>query len=280
MSSAVELSIIIPNYNKAMYIGKCIDSIVGQSFKNFELIIVDDCSKDASRDIINDYAKQYPFIVPIFLSKNKGVSNARNMGIRAASGKYVTFIDSDDVYINQDKLLNEMKCIYSDPSQNIIAYSLIKLIDENDCALNVPYNGKVKKNELAEGESFLSFVSMLKQKRVPRDYVVRKDYILQVGAYSFPINFYEDLDLVIRLAQTGAYFKCTYDYGTGYRQLNGGLSSKSTQDHKKARKNICKRYYIDLHFFQKRLCDVMFITGAIGRFFDDVKYVLKRTLKH
>ena len=89
------LSVIVPVYNTEEYLEECIKSILMQSFKDFELIIVNDGSTDGSSAIINKYAATDSRIVVID-TVNKGVSNARNLGLQAAKGTYVGFVDSDD----------------------------------------------------------------------------------------------------------------------------------------------------------------------------------------
>ena len=93
------ISIIIPNYNKEKYIEKCVDSVLKQSYMPKEIIIVDDCSTDNSRRIIEKLTKENETIKLIYPKTNGGVSKARNLGLQNACYDYVTFIDSDDFYI-------------------------------------------------------------------------------------------------------------------------------------------------------------------------------------
>lgn len=95
MGKSPKVSIIIPVYNAENTLKRCVDSVLSQTFSDFELILIDDGSKDASPSIIDDYAQQDSRIVPIHKT-NGGVSSARNAGLDVASGEYVTFIDSDD----------------------------------------------------------------------------------------------------------------------------------------------------------------------------------------
>lgn len=95
-------SIIVPAYNTGEAIRKCIDSIISQTFPDWELIIVDDGSKDATPAIIDEYARKDGRIRAIHIP-NGGVSNARNVGIEQAKGEYVMFVDSDD-WIEPDYL--------------------------------------------------------------------------------------------------------------------------------------------------------------------------------
>lgn len=104
------ISIIVPVYNVEKYINKCIDSIINQTYKNLEIILVDDGSTDSSGKICDDYAIKDNRIKVVH-KKNGGVSSARNEGIRVANGKYIGFIDSDDWICNKmyEKLYNIAK---------------------------------------------------------------------------------------------------------------------------------------------------------------------------
>jgi glycosyltransferase involved in cell wall biosynthesis len=102
------ISVIIPIYNVENYIGKCIESIVNQSYQDFEIIIVDDGSIDKSSDIAREILKKSDLRFLIFKQKNQGPSAARNKGIKEASGKWISFIDADDMIApNFLELLNE-----------------------------------------------------------------------------------------------------------------------------------------------------------------------------
>ena len=89
------VSIIIPVYNVEKYLKQCVESVIRQSFKDVEIILIDDGSKDGSGKICDDFAKRDPRI-KVFHKKNGGLSDARNYGIDRASGQYIMFIDSDD----------------------------------------------------------------------------------------------------------------------------------------------------------------------------------------
>ncbi|GAA0178400.1 hypothetical protein SH2C18_14660 [Clostridium sediminicola] len=90
-----EISIVVPVYNVEMYLKKCISSILEQSFTDFELILVDDGSKDKSGRICDEY-KEKDSRIKVIHQQNAGLSAARNIGIETSEGKYITFIDSDD----------------------------------------------------------------------------------------------------------------------------------------------------------------------------------------
>ena len=94
------VSIVVPVYNAEKYVDRCIESILGQSYTNIEVIIIDDSSKDNSLAICRKYSEQDKR-VKVFSKENKGVSAARNLGIEKARGEYLMFADADD-YIDKD----------------------------------------------------------------------------------------------------------------------------------------------------------------------------------
>lgn len=93
------ISVIVPIYNAEEYLSRCLDSICNQSFKDLEIILIDDGSTDSSLSICNDYMKKDSRI-KVFSQKNSGVSSTRNVGIKQANGEYITFVDSDDFIEN------------------------------------------------------------------------------------------------------------------------------------------------------------------------------------
>lgn len=102
MQDSIKTSIIIPIYNTKEYLEQCINSVLNQTQKEIEIILVDDGSTDGSNYIIKEYEEKYPFVKAIY-QENQKLGAARNAGVRAASGKYIYFLDSDD-YIHEDLL--------------------------------------------------------------------------------------------------------------------------------------------------------------------------------
>lgn len=90
------ISIIVPVYNTAPYLDKCIESLVGQTYQDLEIILIDDCSTDGSAEILDRWAAKDNRVRVIHKEKNSGVSNSRNIGLEAAKGEYIGFVDSDD----------------------------------------------------------------------------------------------------------------------------------------------------------------------------------------
>ena len=112
------ISIVMPAYNSEKYISEAIESVCNQSYKNWELVIVDDGSTDHTSKIIEDYASKDSRI-RVFHRKNEGVSMARNFALNQISGEYVTFIDSDDVY-HSNRLQKMLQVFEQHPNCDIV----------------------------------------------------------------------------------------------------------------------------------------------------------------
>ena len=89
---SVNVSIIIPVYNVQEYLAACLDSVTGQTIKSKEIIIVNDGSTDKCKEILSKYKKEFPELI-IINQKNSGISETRNVGLRAAKGEYIAFVD-------------------------------------------------------------------------------------------------------------------------------------------------------------------------------------------
>ena len=124
------ISIIVPVYNTQDYLDKCLTSIINQTYKNIEIIIIDDGSTDNSKEIIKKYMNNDNRIL-YYHQKNSGVGIARNKGINLSRGNYITFIDSDD-YINEKYIEKMYMAIKPDDAFSICG------------TINVSYDGKEK----------------------------------------------------------------------------------------------------------------------------------------
>tara|TARA_B110000971_G_C19916954_1_gene457267 strand:+ start:77 stop:835 length:759 start_codon:yes stop_codon:yes gene_type:complete len=91
------VDIILPNYNKAFFLEETVNSVIDQNYNNWKLLIIDNCSTDSSKKVIQKFEKNKKINI-IYLKKNKGVSFTRNLGIRLSNSKYIAFLDSDDLW--------------------------------------------------------------------------------------------------------------------------------------------------------------------------------------
>ena len=127
----MKVSVIVPVYNVEPYLDKCLNTLVNQTLKKIEIIIVNDGSKDNSEKIIEKYLKKYPEKIKYIKKANGGLSSARNEGLKYASGEYIGFVDSDD-YVS----LNTFNLMYKKAKE--------KNFDLVICNLNYVYESKTK----------------------------------------------------------------------------------------------------------------------------------------
>lgn len=122
------VSVIMPIYNAERYLADTLTSIFNQSYKNIEIVLVDDCSKDRSAEIIAEFQKEHPEIVYHLQEKNMGAGAARNKALELARGRYAAFLDSDDLWL-PDKIQRQLDLMKEKNSP--FSYTAIEMMDEN-----------------------------------------------------------------------------------------------------------------------------------------------------
>ncbi|MBQ3475399.1 MAG: glycosyltransferase family 2 protein [Bacilli bacterium] len=180
------VTIIIPVYNAEKYIGKCLESVCNQEYNNLEIIVVDDGSKDDSSRIINEYSKRDSRIKYIN-QENKGVSFARNVALKVASGEYIQFTDSDDI-LKVDMIKKMVNVALKNNSDIVICGydNYIEASNEvNHIHLN-KYNLSFKEVISNEATNYGGF---------PWNKLIKKDCIKK--EYRTDIHFYENLLLFL-----------------------------------------------------------------------------------
>lgn len=187
------ISVVVPIYNVEKYLNRCIDSILSQTYSNLEIILVDDGSTDNSGIISDEYAL-FDSRVKVIHKKNGGLSDARNYGIKAAHGEYITFIDSDD-YVRNDYVEVLYSLIQKNNSE--ISVAICKKVYENNDQKSI-YNVK-KRIEITDNK-FTMLEHMLYQKLYDT-YAWAKLYKLSLfNDVKFPKGkLYEDLATIYKL---------------------------------------------------------------------------------
>jgi glycosyltransferase involved in cell wall biosynthesis len=135
------VSVIMPNYNCEKYIDETIQSVLAQTYTNWELLIVDDCSKDNSVEIIKSYQAKDDRIKLLINEKNSGAAASRNWALRDAKGKWIAFLDSDDLWL-PEKL--EKQIAFMENNNYHFSFSKYSQIDENSTDLNTTIIGPKK----------------------------------------------------------------------------------------------------------------------------------------
>lgn len=137
MTTRPEISVIMPCYNSKKYLAKSIGSILDQTYRNFEFIIIDDCSTDGSDLIIKEFQKKDNRIVYLKNEKNLGVALSLNAGIKISSGKYIARMDADDISL--DSRLEKQYEFMESKQDCIVCGTNINLIDQNDSIIGSRY---------------------------------------------------------------------------------------------------------------------------------------------
>ena len=205
-----KISIIIPVYNSEKYLDKCLNSIINQTYKNIEIILVNDGSTDNSKDIINNYLCQYPDIIKYFSISHSGVANARNFGISKITGNYFIFVDSDD-YIELDLISSLNNIILLNPDIDIVKYKM--QVISSKCTKKI--SGPVF--SLTTGENafnLLCFDDVLID--TPCLYLIKTDFY-RLNNFKFLENTYrEDYGLIPLLIVSAGKFVSADLYGYNY----------------------------------------------------------------
>jgi glycosyltransferase involved in cell wall biosynthesis len=182
------VSVVIPAFNSQKTIQETIESVLKQSFSNFELIVINDGSQDITLEILANIKDSR---LKVFSYPNAGVSISRNRGIYQARGEYISFLDSDDLWTS-DKLETQLKALQSNPKAGV-AYSWTSYIDETGKFLypgnQVALNGKVYEQLILH--NFIESGSNV---------LIRREALNQVGGFDESLFGPEDWDLLIRLA--------------------------------------------------------------------------------
>ena len=154
-----KISVIIPIYNMQDYLNDCLNSVIASSYKNIEILCVNDCSTDKSIDILQEYQKKDERIRIITHEQNKGLGGARNSGIEAATGEYIVFVDSDDVI--SDNMIEELYD-YINQTQADLVFCDIMLLDDRSLKPYKPVHDlKYVRDKILEPQkNFAPFVNI------------------------------------------------------------------------------------------------------------------------
>jgi glycosyltransferase involved in cell wall biosynthesis len=237
METVPIVSVIIPNFDNACYLSQCIDSVLGQTVKDIEIVISDDCSADGSREIIAGYASRDRRVKAIYNDMRLQVSANRHHAIMASSADYITTLDSDDYYCDEHKIEKELELIVQHRdrmNEEICAYSNILLIDENG-----KITGKQWQDEcIRQGDLFMGIFS--RTCSIPRDFTFSRSLYIMSGGYDPAFNLYEDWDLKIRMSRIVSFY-FTGINGIAYRKKGSGLSYAPYEQHADAIRKIYKK---------------------------------------
>jgi glycosyltransferase involved in cell wall biosynthesis len=190
------VTVVIPAYNVAPYVSQAIDSVLAQTYKNIEIIVVDDGSKDATRDVVALYAEKN--LVHYIYQENKGLSAARNTGIRKAKGEFIAILDSDDLFL-PEKIQQQVAYLVAHPECGV-SYCDVWHFRETE-----PDKMLTLKSDFYSGSEVFPHL-LRKNFIIPLSVVFRKSEIMQVGLFDETRRRTEDWEYWLRLSYSGVQF--------------------------------------------------------------------------
>lgn len=187
-----KVSVIIPAYNYAGYLPEAIESVLNQTFRDFELLVVDDGSTDNTREVmrafLHDPKARYVY------QENQGLAAARNAGIRNTNGEFVAFLDADDVWLEQ-KLEKQVEIMDSKPEVGLV-YTDIYFIDGEGKILTDRQWARRRKKTMFEDLLFSNVITGSASSSL-----IRRECLDRVGLFDESFKSLEDLDLWLRIAR-------------------------------------------------------------------------------
>ncbi|MDD5422924.1 MAG: glycosyltransferase [Candidatus Omnitrophica bacterium] len=214
------VSVVMPTYNCARYLGESIDSVLDQSYKDLELIVVDGESTDNTDAIAASYAKDPRFV---FIKKRSGIAGARNVGIRAAKGEFIIFLDSDDLLL-----------------EGTIAKQVAFMDSHKKCGIcyanTIYFNTDTKKEVMTTYHNFSGdiFYYLKRNNFIHPSAVIATRKLCLETMYDETLPPHEDWDFVLRIALKGVKFYYIKEVLTKIR-VRGGSTTTGNKDFKLAR---------------------------------------------
>ena len=209
------VSIILPTFNGASrgYLDKAIKSVLDQTYSNFELIIIDDGSTDNTKEVCQPYLLDKRVLY--YYQVNKGLSAARNSGIKLAKYEYLSFLDDDDLF-HRDKIKKQVNLFNksSNPSLGLV-YTFLEIIDTKDLCIEFQGKPPIKNTyeKLFYGNAFFA----------PSSVMIKKKVFDHIGLFDEALLSCEDYDLWFRLSKDFE-IDCIKEYLTLYRKHSNSLS--------------------------------------------------------
>ena len=238
MKKNIKFSIIVPVYNVGKYIKDCMESLKEQTFKNFEVIVVNDGSTDNSKKILDKYKSDN---IKIIKQKNQGLSVARNNGVKQSRGEYLIFLDGDD-YLETNALEILDKSIHN---EDVIRYQLKEITEEKEII------SEVSQTSFSSIKGTEAFEKIVKFKYVENAWLYYyKAEFYKKNNFNFKENYYhEDFGLIPIILMKAKKVSCISNTIYNYRQRNNSIMN--TKDLKIQQKKCNDLYKLGLENIEK-----------------------------
>ena len=257
------LSVVVPVYNVYPYLRECLDSIINQTYKNLEIIIVNDASPYKEDDeICREYVRKDERIKYIIHNKNKGLGGARNTGIDNATGKYITFIDSDD-YLCDNNIYENIMLKFKNLNVDVIGYGVELYIEEENKFIDYKYTNSYKNKKITkmniENSTDIVCNKVYKLESIKSKNIRFREHFIHEDT-DFTIKFIELVEPTYLYVDTNAYI---------YRERKGSTITSITN--------------IDIRFKSLMVIYEWLIEHNMDKkyelfFFDIIKYNLKNNV--
>lgn len=218
-------SVVIPVYNSASFIDKALDSVRSQSCQDYEVLITNDGSTDDTEQVLREYARRYPeFPLKLATQKNKGIGGARNNGLFRATGRFIAFLDADDLW-SSEKLATMASFLESHPEVDVAYHDEIEVRKGG-----VRHPLRYREVREPAYEDLLFRGNSLSTSAT----VVRRELAQRVGGFSESMEFNsaEDYEFWLRLANSRARFAHVPEILGEYHRVEGSVTQKIEYHHR------------------------------------------------
>lgn len=238
------ISVIMPSYNHGKFIEKAINSVLSQTFDDFELIIIDDASNDNSREVIVELAEKDKRIRVVFHNKNLGIAKTFNEGIEMACGKYIAFIASDDKW-KSDKLQKQVEILMKDENLAVWAEGLV--IDEKDEITGEIFTSWIKAENMKKSGYIL-------EELLQRNFIFGSSFIIKrtnLASIRFneKLKFLNDWEFYVDIAKNYKYYFIPLPlafYRIHGKNVTFSNRKKWNEERVKVRLNFLNKYKKDI----------------------------------
>ncbi len=232
----MKISVYITSYNQKEYLLESIESVLSQTLKPFQIVIVDDCSTDGSQEVIAGYVSKHDdLIIPVYHTQNQGVAQSRIAGVRATTGDYVSHVDGDDRFL-PTKLEEEARLLQGNRNAQI-AFSDYYYITEDGTRTG----SWAETEKPPQGDVFCrTFARDFPKQGLFRNELTHREAWKHIGFYDPNLSLYEDYEMLIRLTK---HLRVVYrDVPLSeYRLHEAGLSRARAVEHLAALKYIYEK---------------------------------------
>ena len=226
-----KVSIHMCTYNRAHFIQEALNSVLSQTFRDFELLILDDCSTDTTEDVIRPYLSDTR-IRYVKNPVNLGITKNRNYGLLLSTGEYVAVLDSDDYWINPHKLEMQVKFLDSHLDYTLVGTNM-SIVDE--------HGNNAKEKKYPTKNFVIKNVLLIKNFFCHSSVLYRKKEVLNLGGYDEGLAIWEDYDLWLRIGFQYNFANLS-EVTTAYRRHGNQSNSVSISNGKDTQKLIINRY--------------------------------------